>query len=146
MERGKRILGLDFGRRRVGVAVSDSLLMLAHARETLQYRRRRELLERLNAIIDTENVGLIVVGLPRHLSGAESDMTAQVKEFVTALQAQKPVPVITWDERLSSRQAERMLNAGETRKRRDKGAVDGLAAVLILQSYLESSAFAETTP
>ncbi|MGH7496202.1 MAG: Holliday junction resolvase RuvX [bacterium] len=145
MESGKRILGLDFGRKRVGVAVSDPLLLMAHGRETLHYRQRRELLDRLRAIVEGEDVGLIVVGLPRHLSGDESDMTARVREFVAELQAQSSTPVITWDERLSSRQAERMLSARNERKRRDKDAIDRGAAVLILQSYLESPAFARTT-
>jgi putative Holliday junction resolvase len=145
MEKGKRILGVDFGRKRVGIAVSDPLLLMAHARETLHYRQRGELLDRLHALVEAEDIGLIVVGLPRHLSGDESDMTARVKEFVAVLQAQSSTPVITWDERLSSRQAERMLQGRDARKRRDKGAVDRGAAALILQSYLESAAFLRTT-
>ena len=140
----KRILGVDFGRRRAGVAVSDALWLLAHARETLHYRQRRELLERLGAMIASENIGLIVVGLPRHLSGDESDMAAQVRDFAAALEAQTRLPVITWDERLSSRQAERILAEQNRSKRRDKGAIDEVAAVLILQSYLDSLAAQKT--
>lgn len=136
----QRILGVDFGRKRAGVAVSDSLLLLAHARETLHYRKRRELLEHLRAIIAAENIGLIVVGLPRHLSGEEGDLTAQVKDFAAELEAQSRLPVITWDERLSSRQAERILREQNPRKHRGKETIDQVAAVLILQSYLDSLA------
>ncbi len=138
LEKDKRILGLDFGRKRVGVAVSDILLMMAHARETVHYHKKSGLLKSLHALIHAEDIGLIVIGLPRHLSGEESDMTAQVKNFATELQAHSSLPVITWDERLSSRQAQRMLAAQESRKRRDKGAIDQAAAILILQSYLDS--------
>src|SRR5262245_59991171 len=140
----KRILGVDFGRRRAGIAVSDALLLMAHARETLHFRQRRELLEHLGTIITSENIGLIVVGLPRHLSGDESDMAAQVRDFAAALEAQSRLPVITWDERLSSRQAERILAEQNRGKRRDKGAIDQVAAVLILQSYLDSLASQKT--
>lgn len=145
LEQGKRILGLDFGRKRVGVAVSDALLMMAHSRETLHYRNRNELWARLQGLIQQEGIGLIVVGMPRRLSGAASDMTAQVQAFTAALQERSNLPVITWDERLSSRQAERMLNAAESRKRRPRGAVDQVAAVLILQSYLDSLALSQAS-
>ena len=135
---GQRVLGLDYGSKRVGVAVSDSLLLLAHGRETVHYRHRRELWEGLAALIQAEAVGLIVVGLPRRLSGEEGDMTARVRDFVTELQARNNLPVITWDERLTSRQAERMLHTPEQGRRRGKGEIDRAAAILILQSYLDS--------
>lgn len=134
---GQRVLALDYGQKRVGVAVSDALLLLAHGRETLQYRSQRELLERVLAIIARENAGMIVVGLPRNMNGTESVMSQKVRAFIAALEQQTSVPVIAWDERLSSRQAERALTALGKNARAQKAVVDQMAAALILQSYLD---------
>jgi len=138
---GCRVLALDFGQKRMGIAVSDSLLMIAHGRDTLQYRSQRELFERLQALIREERVGLIVVGMPHRMDGSEGEMSRTVRSFITELQERTSLPVVAWDERLSSRQAERALIEMGTSRRRKRGAVDKLAAIFILQSYLDSVTF-----
>ncbi|MDZ7268301.1 MAG: Holliday junction resolvase RuvX [candidate division KSB1 bacterium] len=133
---GRRILALDYGRRRIGVAVSDALHLLAHGRETLACTAKRELFARLQRLIQEEEIGLIVVGLPRHLSGEDSDMTKTVRAFIRELAQRVSVPVVEWDERWSSKQAERTL-ARRAARRQAKEKIDQLAAVLILQNYLD---------
>jgi putative Holliday junction resolvase len=137
LQTGQRVLALDYGQKRVGVAVSDALLLLAHGRETVAYRSQRDLLERLQTIITREGVSLIVVGLPRNMDGTEGEMSQKVRTFIAALERHAQLPVVTWDERLSSRQAERTLTALGKTAREQRQAVDQLAAVFILQSYLD---------
>lgn len=133
---GRRILALDYGRRRIGVAVSDALHLLAHGRDTLPFTAKGELFARLRRLIQEEEVGLIVVGLPRHLNGDDSDMTKTVQAFIRELEQQVTVPVVAWDERWSSKQAERTL-AETGARRQPKEKIDQLAAILILQNYLD---------
>ncbi len=137
---GARVLALDYGQKRIGVAVSDTLLLMAHGRETLQCRSQRELLERLRALIKQESVGLIVVGLPRNMNGAEGEMSQKVRAFIDVLTQQVQLPVVAWDERLSSRQAQRTLTDLGKSAREQRQVVDQLAAVFILQNYLDSLA------
>lgn len=133
---GRKILALDYGRRRIGVAVSDALHLLAHGRDTLRFTAKAELFTQLRRLIQEEEVGLIVVGLPRHLNGDDSDMTTTVQAFMRELEQQVSVPVVAWDERWSSKQAERTLAESGTR-RPPKEKIDQLAAILILQNYLD---------
>jgi len=137
---GQRVLALDYGQKRVGVAVSDALLLLAHGRETVPYRSQRDLLERLQAIIKRESVSLIVVGLPRNMNGTEGEMSQKVRAFIEVLEQHAQLPVVPWDERLSSRQAERTLTELGKSTREQRQVVDQLAAVFILQSYLDNLA------
>lgn len=134
---GERILALDYGQKRVGVAVSDALLLMAHGRETLHYRSRHELLARLHTLIQQERVRLIVVGMPRNMNGTEGEMSEKVRAFMSALAQQEHIPVVAWDERLSSRQAQRTLADLGKSTRQQRGMVDQLAAVFILQNYLD---------
>lgn len=133
---GQKVLALDYGQRRVGVAVSDALHLMAHGRETLLFKSKRDLFERLRRLMQEEQVGLVVVGLPRHLNGDDSDMTKIVQTFIHELEQQTQVPVVAWDERWSSKQAARTLAESGARRQR-KELIDQLAAVLILQSYLD---------
>lgn len=133
---GQKILALDYGQRRIGVAVSDALHMMAHGRETLLFKSKRELFEHLRRLIQEEQIGLIVVGLPRHMNGEDSDMTKIVQAFIHELEGQTQLPVVAWDERWSSKQAARTLAESGARRQR-KEIIDQLAAVLILQSYLD---------
>lgn len=134
---GQRVLALDYGQKRVGVAVSDVLLLMAHGRETVQYRSQRELLERLQTIIKREDVSLIVVGLPRNMNGTEGEMSQKVRAFIEVLTQEVQLPVVAWDERLSSKQAERALTTLGKSTRAQRQVVDQVAAVFILQSYLD---------
>lgn len=135
--RGK-VLAIDFGLRRVGIAVSDALRLLAHSRETFHYTSRQTLLEHLRAMVEAEEVTEIVVGWPRRLDGTVGGMAEEVRRFAKALAGKVTVPVICWDERLTSKQAERVLKNGGVAYSRSKSKVDQLAAVFILQSYLDS--------
>ncbi len=137
---GERVLALDYGQKRVGVAISDALLLMAHGRETWHYRSPRELLERVQEFTKQESIGLIVVGLPRNMDGTEGEMSQKVRAFVAVLEQHVRVPVIVWDERLSSLQAQRTLTGLGKTVRQQRQIVDQLAAVFILQSYLDSLA------
>ncbi len=137
---GQRVLALDYGLKRVGVAVSDVLLLMAHGRETVQYRSQRDLLERLQTIIKREAASLIVVGLPRNMNGTEGEMSQKVRAFIEVLAQEVQLPVVAWDERLSSKQAERALTTLGKSTREQRQVVDQVAAVFILQSYLDNLA------
>jgi putative Holliday junction resolvase len=133
-----RILALDVGMRRIGMAVSDPLGITAQGIPTLQRRNLRSDLARLCEIARDKQVGRIVVGYPLHLSGEEGRQAAIVKEFAARLAERSGLPVELWDERLTTVEANRILReAGGSLQKRVK-AVDKLSAVLILQNYLDA--------
>lgn len=134
-----RILGIDFGLKRVGLAVSDPMQIIARALETLHYQSRKELLRRLVASIRENEIVGVVIGLPRHMDGSEGEMAKTVRELMAELAARLTIPIVAWDERLSSVQAQRALREmGVSARNTKRGDVDRLAAVFILQSYLDS--------
>jgi putative Holliday junction resolvase len=134
-----RILGIDFGLKRAGIAVSDPMQIIASALDTIMYKSRRELLRRLVEVIRKNAIVKVVMGLPRHMDGREGEMAQTVRQLMGELAALVAVPIVAWDERLSSVQAQRALRAMGVRARDTKrGEVDRLAAVFILQSYLDS--------
>ncbi len=135
MRRG-RILALDVGKKRIGLAVSDELGLAALGLETLERTRIRDDLRKLNEMANSLGVGLFLIGKPLHMSGDESRQSEYTREFASRLEQHTQVPVEFWDERLTSAEAERMLReAGATLEQRKK-AVDRMAAVLLLESYL----------
>ena len=129
-----RICALDVGDRTVGVAVSDPLEITANPREVL--RRDGKELERLADMVSSEGIEHVVVGMPYTLRGEIGPQAQKVLEFVKLLEARLPVPVDTWDERLTTVEAEKMLIAGGARRAERRRVVDKLAAMLILRSYL----------
>jgi putative holliday junction resolvase len=132
-----RVICLDVGDKRIGVAVSDALGMAAHGLKTIN---RDGCMPALKAVIEEyqEEIGSILVGLPKMLSGAVGIQGEKVLAFVEELKSSLQLPVIMWDERLSTVSAERaLLEAGLSREKR-KGLKDKVAAVIILQSYLDS--------
>lgn len=131
-------MGLDVGNRRIGMAVSDPLGITAQGIETLQRRNKRTDFQQLAKIIRQYNVSAIVVGLPLRLSGAESAQTEKVTAFAEDLRAKFSLPVHLWDERLTSVQANRLLREAELSIEKRAASVDRMAAVLILQSFLDS--------
>ena len=133
-----RLLGLDVGTRRIGIAVSDLLGITAQGLDTLQRRNKRYDFQHLARVIRDYHVSEIVVGLPRRLSGAESAQTRNVLEFVEDLKKKFPLPVHLWDERLTSVQANRLLKEAELSLEKRTAAVDRMAAILILQSFMEA--------
>jgi putative Holliday junction resolvase len=131
-----RILALDVGKKRIGLAVSDELGITAQGIETLERTRIREDLENLKHIADRYRAGTLLVGKPLHMSGSESRQSEYTREFAGRLQQHLKLPVVFWDERLTSAEAERMLRiAGATLEQRRR-AVDRMSAVLLLESYL----------
>jgi putative holliday junction resolvase len=130
-----RILALDPGKARIGVAVSDELGMFAHPRPAVVERTREAAIARIARMVRDLGVSEVVVGLPLTLAGARGAQAGETRAFVEALRFQVSVPVREIDERLSSAQAERLLpGAG---KKRD-GSLDSAAAAVVLQSVLDS--------
>jgi len=138
MQPGKRILGIDYGRRRVGIALSDPTRVLARGLTVLG--NGKTLIPDICRIIAEEEVGEVVVGLPLTLRGEKGEMALEVERFISRLGGACGVPVVPFDERHSSAGAlSSMIDMGVPRKkRRDRGAIDRVAAALILQAYLDS--------
>ena len=133
-----RILALDFGKRRIGIAVSDELGITAQGLETMERTNNREDLERLSQLISEKNVSLILMGNPLHMSGAESRQVEYTRDFASRLNAATGVPVQFWDERLTTVAAQRVLKESGISIQKRAKAVDRLAAVILLESYLDS--------
>jgi putative holliday junction resolvase len=133
-----RILGLDVGSRRIGIAISDPLGITAQGLETLQRRNKRHDLEMLERIVRENDVREIVVGLPLRMSGAEGTQSEKMQAFAEELRKRFRLPVHLWDERLTSAEANRLLRETELSIEKRAKAVDRMAAVLILQGWMES--------
>lgn len=132
-----RVLGLDVGDRRIGVAVSDPDGIMAWGIEVVQRRGKRAAVAEILRLAKEREVGLIVVGLPLSMDGSIGAQAQKVLDFCRALSQRAPVPVETWDERLSSVAAERLMaEAGASRAAR-KANSDMVAAAIILQGYLD---------
>jgi putative holliday junction resolvase len=136
-----RILGLDIGRRRIGVAISDPSGTLARPLLTLTVSPS-DALDRVSTEVqrlaaEDDGVRAIVVGVPRHLDGTPSEQTAVVEQFIEALRARVAIPIATEDERLSSREAESRLALRERDWKKRKAQLDAAAAAVILQDYLD---------
>ncbi len=131
-----RILALDVGKKRIGLAVSDILRVSAQGLPTFQRGRIRDDLAALDALIKEREVSVLLVGNPLHMSGSESRQSEYTREFAERLQDYVQVPLVYWDERLTSSEAERMLKQAGASLEQRKKAVDRLAAVLLLESYL----------
>jgi putative Holliday junction resolvase len=132
-----RILGLDVGSRRIGIAVSVALGITAQGLDTLQRRNKRHDLAALELLIREYGVRQIVVGLPLRMSGAEGTQSAKMQVFAEELRKRFRLPVHLWDERLTSAEANRLLRETEMSIEKRAKAVDRMAAVLILQGWME---------
>lgn len=135
-----RVLALDLGKRRIGLAVSDELRLTAQGLPTLERTNKAEDLEALNRLIRDKGVALVVVGQPLHMSGAEGRQANWAAQFARTLAAHAQVDVRLWDERLTTVEAGRVLSQSGMSRKKQSAAVDRLSAVLILQSYLDYSA------
>ena len=129
------ILALDFGRARIGVAISDDLQLLAHPLETIPTKERPE--SRIARIVQDKKVDHVVAGVPRQMNGQIGTAATEVLQFVEKLRAILPCPVATWDERLTTVAAHRALRDAGKKTRHTRGYVDQVAAQMILQSYLD---------
>lgn len=135
-----RILALDPGTVRVGVAVSDELRMIARPLEFLPAEPFAALVERLKELIREQQVELIIVGMPRNMDGSYGEAAAKAREFMAALQDVILVPIRTWDERLTTVAAAKALRSGGTKAAQQRGKIDSAAAAMLLQGYLDSLA------
>ena len=133
-----RTLALDVGSKTIGRAVSDPLGITAQGLETIRRKNKRTDFEQLARTIAEYDVREIVVGYPLHMSGAAGVQSLKMKEFAEELRQRFSLPVHLWDERLTSAQANRVLRETEMSIRRRAEVVDKLAAVLILQSFMEA--------
>jgi len=134
---GKRILALDPGTKRIGVALSDELGWTAQPLETYERKTLPADLAHIKDLITRHEVKAVVVGLPVRLDGQIGLAAQQVQEFIKRLQEVIDLPIIAWDERLTTRSAEELLIAADVSRKKRKGVVDRVAAALLLKSYLE---------
>ena len=132
-----RILGLDYGSKRIGVAVCDELGMTAQGLATIARKNRRHDLEEIARFIRTYNVEKIVIGYPIRLDGTEGIQCEKVGKFASILESAFSLPIIKWDETLSTKEAEEILIRANMRRDKRKNIVDRVAASLILQGYLD---------
>jgi putative holliday junction resolvase len=132
-----RILAIDHGSKRIGIAVSDELQMIAQPLEFIPAQPFAAFLARLNELINDKEVESILVGLPRNMDGSYGPAAQKVQDFVEALKGAVGVPIKTWDERLTSAQANRVMIQGNVRRDKRKEKVDAMAAAILLQSYLD---------
>lgn len=133
-----RILAIDYGQKRVGVAISDALGFLAVGLETLEGFNKQALLERLKALCTAHGVTHVILGLPRNMDGSEGPQAEKVRHFGDALTAVLDVPLTYLDERLTTVLAHQALHAGGKAPSRHKALVDQEAARRLLQDYLDS--------
>lgn len=134
----RRVLGLDVGTRRIGLAISDPLGITAQGLETLQRRNKRVDFEALGKVIQQFEVAEIVVGYPLRMSGDEGTGTDKMQLFAEELRLRFHLPVHLWDERLTSAQANRLLRETSMSIKRRGEVVDQMAAVLILQNWMDA--------
>jgi len=133
-----RILALDHGTRRIGVAVSDELKLIASPLEYIPAEPFADFLKRLKEIIAEKEIELILIGMPRNMDGSYGPAALKVQEFISVLKEALMIPIKTLDERLTTVQAQRFLIQGNVRRDKRKEKVDKTAAALLLQSYLDS--------
>ena len=132
-----RIMGVDYGDARIGIALSDPLGLTAQGYDVLDARRTKDVPARIAEMVRDLGVARIVVGYPLNMNGTAGARALQTAEFAETLRAAAGVPVDLMDERLSTVSAERMLIAGDVSRRRRRLVVDKVAAALILQTYLD---------
>ena len=132
----RRIVGIDLGAARIGVAVSDELGLLAHPVETIPAGSGAA--RRIVEIVQEKNAERVIVGLPRHMNGTAGVGAAEALAFAKKLETVLPCQVLTWDERLSTTAANRALRNSGRKTRNSRQIVDQVAAQMILQGYLDS--------
>src|SRR6185503_18808209 len=133
-----RVMALDVGDKSIGVAISDALLVTAQSRPTLRRKDLRSDLEKLRRLADENEVYQVVVGQPLHMDGRESLQSQKVARFAEELHKVLDLPIVFWDERLTSFEAEQHLEQMGLNWRQRREQVDKIAAMIILQNYLDS--------
>lgn len=139
-----RIMALDVGSRTIGIACSDALLMTAQGIETIRRTSLENDFNRLRELISEYEVHELVVGMPKNMNGIKGERAEKTEEFVEKMKAVIDLPVTFWDERLSTVMAERQLIAADVSRKKRKGVIDKMAAVVILQGYLDRLQFSKS--
>ena len=137
MSHEHRILGLDYGSRRIGVALSDALGIVAQPVKTIVYNNSDDLWPKLDAVRNSYSISAIVLGMPLNMDGSKSATLKDVESFGRELKKRYSIPVEYWDERLSSQAAEKTIRTLGKKPSRIKEQIDKMAAVWILQGYLD---------
>jgi putative Holliday junction resolvase len=135
---GRRVIGLDVGTKTIGLALSDTRLVIASPLETIRRRRFRDDMAALFALVERHDVGGLVIGLPLSLAGGDSRRTQSVRQFARNLLAMRDMPVAFWDERLSTAAVTREMIAHDMTRKRRAEIVDRVAAAYILQGFLDA--------
>ncbi|MBI4460100.1 MAG: Holliday junction resolvase RuvX [Acidobacteria bacterium] len=133
-----RVLAIDLGSRRMGLAVSDPMRLIAQGLPTYQRQNKRQDLGRLRALVREYEVSLVVIGNPVNMNGSEGPQSAKAREFASELQQYLDVAVQMWDERLTSVEANRVLDESGVDRNKRAEVVDRIAAVLLLENFLDS--------
>mgnify|MGYP002639458912 FL=1 len=136
-----RIMSLDVGSRTIGIACSDALLMTAQGIETIRRTSLEKDFNRLQELISEYEVHELVVGMPKNMNGTKGERAEKTEEFVEKMKEAIDLPVSYWDERLSTVMAERQLIAADVSRKKRKSVIDKMAAVVILQGYLDRLQF-----
>ena len=139
-----RIMALDVGSRTIGIACSDALLLTAQGIETIRRTSLEKDFNRLRELISEYEVHELVVGMPKNMNGTKGERAEKTEEFVEKMKAVIDLPVTFWDERLSTVMAERQLIAADVSRKKRKGVIDKMAAVVILQGYLDRLQFSKS--
>ena len=139
-----RIMALDVGSRTIGIACSDALLMTAQGIETIRRTSLENDFNRLRELISEYEVHELVVGMPKNMNGTKGARAEKTEEFVEKMKAVIDLPVTFWDERLSTVMAERQLIAADVSRKKRNGVIDKMAAVVILQGYLDRLQFSKS--
>lgn len=141
-----RILALDYGTKRIGVALSDELGWTAQPLETFERRTLDRDIAHIAALVGSHSVERVVLGLPLQLDGREGLAVQAMRTFVAKLEAGVSVPVVLWDERMTTKAAEDLLIAADVSRKKRKGVIDRIAAAILLQSYLAAQTPAAANP
>ena len=141
---GRRILALDYGTKRIGVALSDELGWTAQPLETFERKSLDADVAHIKELIRRHEVKEIVIGMPIQLDGRAGPAAQSARKFLEAVQTAAAIPVVAWDERLTTKAAEQMLIEADVSRKKRKGAVDRVAAALLLKSYLEHQSSLQT--
>ncbi len=132
-----KYLGIDFGTKQIGLAVSDEMGIIAGKYGTIKREGIKTDVKKLQGVVEQEGIQKIVIGYPVNMDGSPGKTVKQVDDFVAALREVIELPIETWDERLSSVSAEKLLIQGDVRRRKRRKVIDQVAAVIILQNYLD---------
>ena len=140
---GRRLIGLDVGTKTIGLALSDTRLVIASPLDTLRRRRFRDDMAALSGFVDKHDAGGLVIGLPLSLDGRDSPRTQSVRQFARNLLGLRDMPIAFWDERLSTAAVTREMIAHDMTRKRRAEIVDRVAAAYILQGFLDATGRAE---